>query len=99
MDEEYEDETDIEILKFLDYAGAEYAWRLGINVNISRCESRERLEKLFKKGLIEKVQGIMLENYHWERDWMKHMNHTYYRISREGRLYLRKMRRGLESLE
>nr|WP_274380927.1 DUF2250 domain-containing protein [Desulforadius tongensis] len=96
LDEEFEDETDLEILKFIDYAGPEYAWRLGINIGIDVEESRQRLEKLLQKGLLEKVQGTMLEGYHREKDWVKHMNHTYYRISRQGRHYLRKLRRQAE---
>ena len=93
LDEEIEDENDMKILKFLEYAGAEYAWRLGINIGIDVVEARERLEKLLNKGLLEKVQGTMLENYHRAKDWTKHMNHTYYRLSREGKLYLRQLRK------
>lgn len=90
---EKEDNTDLKILDFLDYAGAEYAWRLSINIGIDVVEARERLDRLWDKGLIERVQGTILAGYHRERDWVKHMNHTYYRISREGRLYLRELRR------
>lgn len=96
LEQEKEDQTDLKILNFLEYAGAEYAWRLGINVGIDVVESRERLDKLLDKGLIEKVQGTMLGGYHRERDWVKHMNHTYYRISRKGRHYLREIRRNAE---
>lgn len=85
--------TDLEILKFIAYAGPEYAWRLGINIGIGTKEARERLETLLVKGLLEKVQGTMLEGYHREKDWVKHMNHTYYRLSRKGKLYLRQLRR------
>lgn len=92
MEVEQEDETDLAILKFIDYAGAEYAWRLGINIGLDVAESRRRLEKLLEKGLLERVEGKMLENYHREKSWTKHMNHTYYRISREGRLYVRRLR-------
>ncbi|ACV63085.1 hypothetical protein Dtox_2271 [Desulfofarcimen acetoxidans DSM 771] len=92
LDEEIEDEKDMQILTFLDYAGAEYAWRLGINIGIDVVEARERLERLLEKGLLEKVQGTMLENYHRAKDWTKHMNHTYYRISRQGKHYLRQLR-------
>jgi predicted transcriptional regulator len=92
LKEEFEDETDLEILRFIEYAGPEYAWRLSINVNISWEEARERLDNLLNKGLLEKVQGTMLENYHRARDWTKHMNHTYYRLSREGKHYLRRLR-------
>lgn len=96
LPEEIEDDTDLEILKFLDYAGAEYAWRLGINIGLNVEESRQRLEMLLWKGLLERVEGNMLENYHRAKDWTKHMNHTYYRISRVGRLYLRQLRREAE---
>ena len=92
LEQEKEDEIDIEILKFIDYAGPEYAWRLSININISWEEARERLKNLMDKGFLERVPGNMLENYHREKNWTKHMNHTYYRITRKGRLYLRELR-------
>ena len=98
LDIEIEDEMDLKILNFIEYAGPEYAWRLGINVGLDVEESRCRLEKLLEKGLLEKVQGTMLAGYHRQKDWVKHMNHTYYRITREGRHYLRKLRRGLDDL-
>lgn len=97
--EEVEDDIDLNILKFIEYAGPEYAWRLSINIGISMEEAREHLENLLWKGLVERVPGNMLDNYHREKDWTKHMNHTYYRITREGRLYLRKLRRELEDQE
>lgn len=95
---EIEDDKDIEILQFIDYAGPEYAWRLGINVGLDVEESRSRLENLLAKGLLERVPGNMLEGYHRQKDWVKHMNHTYYRITREGRHYLRRLRTSLEDL-
>ncbi len=92
LDKEIEDEMDLKILRFIDYAGPEYAWRLGINVGLDVVEARRRLEVLLEKGLLERVEGNMLENYHREKGWTKHMNHTYYRITREGRHYLRRLR-------
>ena len=89
LDVEVEDQTDLKILEFIGYAGPEYAWRLGINIGIDVAEARERLEALLAKGLLERVQGTMLDNYHRAKDWTKHMNHTYYRLSRKGRHYLR----------
>ncbi|MCD5406727.1 MAG: DUF2250 domain-containing protein [Desulfotomaculum sp.] len=89
LDLEREDATDLAILKFINYAGPEYAWRLGINIGIEVAEARERLEILLKKNLLAKVSGTMLKNYHRSKDWTKHMNHTYYQITRKGRLYLR----------
>ncbi|MEG6513360.1 DUF2250 domain-containing protein [Desulforamulus ruminis] len=96
LEEEVENPLDLEILKFIEYAGPEYAWRLSINVNITVEKARECLEKLLWKGLLERVPGNMLGNYHRQKDWTKHMNHTYYRITREGRLYLRQLRREQE---
>jgi hypothetical protein len=93
LDEEREDETDLKILNFISFAGPEYAWRLGINIGIDVAEARDRLERLLGKGLLEKVQGTMLEGYHREKSWVKHMNHTYYRLSREGELFLRNLHR------
>lgn len=98
VSEEIVDGTDLDILKFIEYAGPEYAWRLGINIGIDTKESRERLETLMEKGLLEKVQGTMLEGYHREKDWVKHMNHTYYRLSRKGKHLLRQLRRGPEPI-
>ncbi|MTI80963.1 MAG: DUF2250 domain-containing protein [Firmicutes bacterium] len=99
LEEEKEDTKDLEILKFIDYAGPEYAWRLGINVGLDVEESRERLDKLLEKGLLEKVQGTMLAGYHREKDWVKHMNHTYFKMSRQGKHYLRRLRREEDSEE
>ena|GEM_PF-1179180 len=96
ISEEIVDSNHLNILKFIEYAGPEYAWRLGINIGIDTKEARDRLEILLEKGLLEKVQGTMLEGYHREKDWVKHMNHTYYRLSRKGRLFLRQLRRGIE---
>lgn len=94
LENETEDPWDIKILEFIDYAGPEYAWRLGINIGLELEECRRRLENLLSKGFLERVEGNMLGNYHREKSWTKHMNHTYYRTSREGRLYLRQRRQG-----
>ena len=93
LKEEGEDKKDIEILKFIEYAGPEYAWRLGINLDLGTSEARNRLEVLKEKGLLERVKGTMLNNYHREKDWTKHMNHTYYKLSHEGELLLREIRK------
>ncbi|HBX24416.1 MAG TPA: DUF2250 domain-containing protein [Desulfotomaculum sp.] len=92
LEKEVEDQTDLEILKFIDYAGPEYAWRLGINVGLDVAEARRRLDVLLAKGFLERVEGNMLDKYHRAKSWTKHMNHTYYRVTREGRHYLRSLR-------
>jgi len=47
---------------------------------------------LLAKGFLERVEGNMPDKYHRAKSWTKHMNHTYYRIAREGRHYLRLLR-------
>lgn len=96
LDEEKEDAVDRRILEYLRSMGAEYPWRLGINLKIREEEAIERLKRLETKDLVERVQGTMLDNYHRQKDWTKHMNHTYYRLSRAGDQYLRQLRRGLQ---
>ncbi|HBV98348.1 MAG TPA: hypothetical protein DEF36_15075 [Desulfotomaculum sp.] len=99
ISEEFLDDTDLGILRFIEFAGPEYAWRLSINIGIDTREARDRIEALLEKELLEKVQGTMLEGYHREKDWVKHMNHTYYRLSRKGKLFLRQLRRGPDLYE
>ena len=96
LEQEVEDQADLDILKFIDYAGPEYAWRLGINVGLDVAETRRRLDVLLAKGFLARVEGNMLENYHRAKSWTKHMNHTYYRITRAGRHYLRLLRSGAD---
>lgn len=92
LPEEKEDEIDLAILYYLRRWGAEYVNQLASQLNLGHPEVRSRLQVLIKKGLIERVQGTILKGYHRQRDWVKHMNHTYYELSREGQLYLRDLR-------
>ena len=93
LPEEEEDEIDIGILRYIRKVGPEYAWGLARAQNMETKEARERLKMLLEKGLLERVQGTMLESYHRKDGWDKHMNHTYYRLSRKGEHYLRKLDR------
>ncbi len=93
LPEEGEDELDIKILQFIQKVGPEYPWGLAKNQNLDVKQAREKLEILLKKGFLERVEGTMLESYHRQEGWDKHMNHTYYRLSRKGKHYLRDLRR------
>ncbi len=90
LSREKEDEKDLAILRYLKKMGPEYPWRLGVNLGMEEKEARQRLKVLREKDLITRVKGTMLDNYHRQKGWTKHMNHTYYRLSRRGRLYLRR---------
>lgn len=96
IDEEKEDERDIEILEYIHSLGPEYTLNLARNLNADIPEIRKRVEILLGKGLLTRVEGTMLENYHRQEGWDKHMNHTYYDLSREGKLYLRDLHRSEE---
>ncbi len=93
IEEEVEDERDIEILEFIQSVGPEYTWNLAINLKMEVVEARNRLEILLEKGLLKRVEGTMLESYHRQEGWDKHMNHTYYKLSRKGKLFLRDLQR------
>jgi len=92
LEEETEDEIDVRILKYIQSMGPEYAIQLAKNLNLEVKQARDRLETLNEKDLLTRVQGTMLESYHRQEGWDKHMNHTYYRLSRQGELYLRDLR-------
>lgn len=92
LEEEAEDEIDVRILKYIQLVGPEYAIQLAKNLNLEVEQARDRLETLNEKDLLTRVQGTMLESYHRQEGWDKHMNHTYYRLSRQGELYLRDLR-------
>ena len=93
LDEEKEDELDIKIMKLIERVGPEYSIQMAKTLNIPIQKVRNRLKSLTQKGFLKRVQGTMLESYHRQEGWDKHMNHTYYQLSRKGKLYLRKMRK------
>lgn len=92
LKEEIEDDMDLKILEYIEYMGAEYSAMLSTKMGLDIEETRSRLNILLEKDLLERVQGTMLDNYHRQKDWTKHMNHTYYQLSRRGELYLRNLR-------
>ncbi|MBM7623182.1 DUF2250 domain-containing protein [Sporohalobacter salinus] len=99
LNEEIEDKIDIQILKYIEYMGPEYAAMLSTKMKLDIEKTRRRLDILLDKKLLERVQGTMLDNYHRKKDWTKHMNHTYYKLSRKGKLYLRNLYSDSEEVE
>src|SRR6056297_3097064 len=99
LTEENEDELDIEILKYIHAWGPEYILMLAQKLQTGVPEIRDRVETLIQKGLLKRVQGTMLESYHRQEGWDKHMNHTYYNLSRKGELYLRDLRNDHENID
>ncbi|MGM0471633.1 MAG: DUF2250 domain-containing protein [Bacillota bacterium] len=99
LEEEVEDKIDLEILEYIERMGAEYAAMLSSKIQLELEETRRRLELLTAKDFLEKVEGTMLDNYHRQKDWTKHMNHTYYQLARKGELYLRSLRSDSQEID
>ena len=78
---------DLTILAYLKKLGPEYAKLLAIRLGLSLEESRNRLQSLEERGLIKRVERRIVKYYHRRRKSVKHRNHTYYELTREGELF------------
>lgn len=85
---------DKKILKYLKQMGSDYPWLLSVRIGIPYKEAKEDLENLNRKGFIQKVEGRIVK-YRRKRRLKntKHRNHTYYDLTRLGKLTLRAMER------
>ncbi len=82
--------TDKKLLKYLKEMGPDYPWLLSVRIGIPYKEAKEDLENLNRKGFIQKVEGRIVEYRHKRRfKNTKHRNHTYYDLTRRGKLILR----------
>ena len=81
------DETDWLILRDLYALAPDCAKFLSRRLRLNLEEAMQRLKALENLGFLERVQGRFLKKKGLRRP--KHMNHTYYDLSREARLYLR----------
>ncbi|WP_038055561.1 DUF2250 domain-containing protein [Thermodesulfobacterium hydrogeniphilum] len=80
------EDKDWEILKDLYKDGADCAKFISRRFKIDLKEVMERLKKLEKLGFLKRIEG----RFAIIRGKYKHMNHTYYELSRPAKLYLRK---------
>lgn len=87
-----EELLDLTILAYLKKLGPEYAKFLAIRLGLSLEESSERLQRLADRGLIKRVERRIVKYYHRQRKSVKHRNHTYYELTREGEHVLRQAR-------
>ncbi len=84
-------EIELKILKYHKIMGADYSKLVSHRFGLKLCEAMKIHQDLFEKGLLEKVSGRIID-YHTNVKRMKtvkHRNHTYYVLSREGKLFLR----------
>ncbi len=90
-DEKYHelDETDFKILKHhLEY-DIDYSLMVAKMVQISKQDAFEKHKKLKELKLIERVDAVMVQYRKGVVDnkWIKHRNHTYYRLTTKGKKY------------
>ncbi len=82
-------EKDWRILKDLYATAPDCAKFLARRLRMDLGETMQRLRELENMGFLERVDGRFLKKKGLRRP--KHMNHTYYELSRAARLYLRKL--------
>jgi hypothetical protein len=95
---EFEPDTDFQTLDITDFAilkhhldfGIDYSLVVAKQLNISKQEAFERHKKLKELKLIERVDAAMVQYRKGivDNKWIKHRNHTYYKISSIGENYL-----------
>lgn len=94
MDRKYEgrpDPGDMQILAYLKQLGPDYAKLLAFRFGEPLEEMRCRLQVLEEAGLIERVEGRIVTYHHRRLKAVKHRNHTYYALTREGEHLLRRL--------
>ncbi|OAG28448.1 DUF2250 domain-containing protein [Thermodesulfatator autotrophicus] len=82
------EEEDFIILKDLYANAPDCAKFLSRRLRLDLAETMERLRRLENLGFLERVEGRFLKKKGLRKP--KHMNHTYYELTRTCRLYLRK---------
>ncbi|MCD6548241.1 MAG: putative transciptional regulator [Thermodesulfobacterium sp.] len=80
------DHKDWEILKDLYKDGADCAKFIARRFGWDLKETIEKLKKLEKEKFLKRVEG----RFAIIRGKLKHMNHTYYEVTREVKLYFRR---------
>lgn len=84
------EDVDFEVLKHHREYDIDYSLMVAKMLRIPRQEAFERHDKLRNLGLLERVDAVMVR---YRRNiapgkWIKHRNHTYYRLTDKGARYL-----------
>ncbi len=83
------DDTDWRILKDMYALAPDCAKFLARRLRLDLGDAMLRLRRLENLGFLERIEGRFLKKKGLRRP--KHMNHTYYELTRPARLYLRKL--------
>ncbi len=80
------------VLRHLKLAGIDYGKSIALSTGINLQQIVILLEKLEASGLIERVQGdsIKRNNAKFKLSKEVHKHHLYYRLTRKGKILLRK---------
>lgn len=84
------DDLDFQILRHHQVMGVDYSWVVAKMLNLEPKLVFERHKKLRDLRLLERVQKLMIQyrKNMVDHKWIKHRNHTYYRITPKGEGYL-----------
>lgn len=84
------DELDFSILRHHQVMGVDYAWMVAEMLCLEPQLVFERHKKLRDSKLLVRVQLVMIRYRKniVDHKWIKHRNHTYYRITPKGEKYL-----------
>jgi hypothetical protein len=84
------DQIDFLILRHHHMVGLDYAWVVAGMLNLEPELVFERHRKLKGLKLLERVGKVMIQYRKniVDQKWIKHRNHTYYRITPKGEKYL-----------
>ncbi len=84
------DELDMRILQHHRVYGVDYSLMVARMLHIERQIAFDRHSKLRAMKLLERVDPVMIRYRKGVVDnkWIKHRNHTYYRLTKKGEQYL-----------
>ncbi len=94
-------EIELKVLKYHKLMGADYSKLVSHRFGLQLCEMNGIHKSLLEMGLLEKVNSRTVD-YHMSAKRTKKVksrNHTYYTLSRQGRLFLREYEQGVGDID
>ena len=87
------EDIELKILFYLYHSGEAFTKKLASRLNADIGAIKTSIAKLLNEGYLERVAGTLV-NYRIDRKnkVTKHRNHTYYALTRKGKLLMRNFR-------
>jgi len=84
------DATDFDILKHHRDYDIDYSLKVAQVLGLDKQETFDRHRKLRELGLLERVEALIVQYRKKiaKNKWIKHRNHTYYKLTERGAVYL-----------